>query len=148
MIETEGATVNQKVITEKIVELHDRFQPIAICSDPWNATEVIRVLKDEYSIDVAVFRQGAESYHPAIKKFDETYYSNLLCHGQDPILEWCAGNLVIRYNSNMNQSPDKSKSMNKIDDIVTLLMCFGLSLDFEPSTTFEEVLNNRVSISL
>lgn len=148
LIETEGATVNHKVITEKIVELHERFQPNAIASDPWNATEVIRVLKDDHSIDVEVFRQGAESYHKAIKKFDETYYSNLLCHGNDPILTWNAGNLVLRYNANMNQSPDKSKSVNKIDDMVTLLMCFGLSLDYEPSTTFEDVLKNRVSISL
>jgi len=148
LIETEGATINHATITEKIVELNERFQPIAICSDPWNATEVVRVLSADHAIEVEIFRQGAETYHPAIKLFDETYYSEKLHHGQDPILEWCAGNLVMRYNANMNQSPDKGKSANKIDDIVTLLMCFGLSKNYEPSTTFDEVLNNRVSIKL
>ena len=148
LIETKGNTINHKTVIEHIVDFNNRFNPIAIASDPWNATEIIRVLKDEYFINVEPFRQGAESYHPAIKKFDETYYSNKLHHGQDPILEWCASNLVMRYNSNMNQSPDKRNSANKIDDIVTLLMCFGISLNYEPSATFEEVLNNRVSISL
>ena len=148
LLETEGSTVNHQVITDKIVELYHRFQPIAVASDPWNATEVMRVLKDDHQIEVMPFRQGAESYHPAIKKFDETYYSCKLHHGCDPILQWCAANLVMRYNSNMNQSPDKRNSVNKIDDIVTLLMCFGISLNYEPSASFDDVLKNRVSISL
>jgi len=148
IIETKGDTVNQAYIVEKIVELYHQFQPITIASDPWNATEVIRVLKDDYDIQVDEFRQGAKSYHPAVKKFDEVYYSGDLYHGGDELLLWNAANLVMRYDSNMNQSPDKRNSANKIDDIVTLIMCFGLCLEYEPATTFDEIINNRVSMTL
>ena len=148
IIETPGDTVNHKIITQKIVEVYDRFQPHAVGSDPWNATEIIRVLKDEHDIEVEPMRQGAQTYHPAIKKFDEVYYSGDLYHGCDPILTWCAGNLVIRYNANMNQSPDKRNSANKIDDIVTLIMCFGMSLSYEPRASFDDILNNKITVNL
>jgi len=148
IIETKGATVNQAVIVEKIIELYNRFQPEKIASDPWNATEVIRVLKDDHDIQVDEYRQGAKSYHPAIKKFDEVYYSGQLFHGGDELLLWCAANLVIRYDTNMNQSPDKRNSANKIDDIVTLIMCFGIALNYEPKSSFDDIISNRVSISL
>ncbi len=148
IIETQGETVNHRAIIDKIVELYDRFQPIAVASDPWNATEVMRVLNDDYGIEVESYRQGAQSYHPAIKKFDEVYYSGDLYHGGDPILRWCASNLVIRYDQNMNQAPDKKNSANKIDDMVTLLMCFGLSLDHEPRASFDDILNNKITVNL
>jgi phage terminase large subunit-like protein len=148
IIETKGKTVNHAVIIDKIVELCHRFNPVSVGSDPWNATEVMRVLKDDHDIQVEPFRQGAQSYHPAIKKFDETYYSGNLYHGCDPILTWCAGNLVMRHDQNMNQSPDKKNSANKIDDIVTLLMCFGMSLEYEPNMTFDDVMTNRISMTL
>jgi len=108
----------------------------------------MRVLKDEHDIEVLPYRQGAQSYHPAIKKFDETYYSGHLYHGCDPVLVWNAGNLVMKYDSNMNQAPDKKNSANKIDDIVTLLMCFGLSLEYEPDMSFDQVMSNRISMTL
>lgn len=148
IIETPGNTVNQAFIKDKIVELYDRFQPIAVGSDPWNASEIIRVLNDEYDIEVESIRQGAQTYHPAIKKFDEVYYSGNLFHGNDPILTWCAANLVMRYDANMNQSPDKKNSANKIDDIVTLLMCFSLSMNYEPKASFDDILRNKITVNL
>ena len=148
IIETPGDTVNHKVIIQYIVDLYNRFQPCAIGSEPWNASEVIRVLDDEHDIQVEPLRQGAQTYHPAIKKFDEVYYSGDLFHGCDPILVWCAGNLVIRYDANMNQAPDKKKSANKIDDIVTLIMCFGMSLEYEPRTSLDDLLKNRIAVNL
>jgi phage terminase large subunit-like protein len=148
IIETPGETVNHKVIIQHIVDLYDRFQPVSIGSDPWNANEIIRVLKDEHDIDIEPIRQGPPTYHSAIKKFDEVYYSGNLYHGCDPILIWCAGNLVVRYDTNMNQAPDKKNSANKIDDIVTLIMCFGMSLEYEPKATFDDVLANRLTMTL
>ncbi|MCW8960191.1 MAG: terminase large subunit [Ignavibacteriaceae bacterium] len=148
IIETPGETVNQAVIKDKIVELYDRFQPIAVGSDPWNARELIRILNDDYNIDCQEIRQGAQTYHPAIKKCDEAYYSGDLYHGCDPILVWCAGNLVMRYDQNMNQAPDKKNSANKIDDMAALYMCFHLSLEYEPRTSFDDILRNKITVNL
>lgn len=148
IIETPGQTVNQAVIKDNILDLYDRFQPIAVGSDPWNARELIRILKDDHGIEVQEIRQGAQTYHPAIKKCDEVYYSGDLYHGCDPILVWCAGNVVMRYDQNMNQCPDKKNSANKIDDMAALYMCFSLSLEYEPMSTFDEIISNRMSVSL
>lgn len=148
IIETPGETVNQAVIKDHIIDLYDRFQPIAVGSDPWNARELIRILKDDHSIDVQEIRQGAQTYHPAIKKCDEVYYSGDLYHGCDPILIWCAGNVVMRYDQNMNQCPDKKNSANKIDDMAALYMCFSLSLEYEPRASFDDILRNKITVNL
>ena len=148
IIETPGDTVNQAVIKDHIVELYDRFQPIAVGSDPWNARELIRILNDDYNIECQEIRQGPQTYHPAIKKCDEVYYSGDLYHGCDPILVWCAGNVVMRYDQNMNQAPDKKNSANKIDDMAALYMCFHLSLEYEPQSSFDDILRNKITVNL
>lgn len=48
----------------------------------------------------------------------------------------------------MNQAPDKKNSANKIDDVVSLLMCFGLSLNHEPKASFDDILKNKITVNL
>jgi len=57
-----------------------------------------------------------------------------LAHGGDPVLAWCASNIVARRDQNMNMAPDKKNSADKIDDMVALLMAIGVSMtaDAEP----------------
>lgn len=53
---------------------------------------------------------------------------NELIHGGDPILRWCASNLVPRKDVNGNTAPNKIKSPDKIDDMCTLYMAIGVAL--------------------
>lgn len=148
LIETEGATVNHETIRKNIVEQYERFKPLKLVADTWNAMEVIRKLDESSGIEVEPFIQGAKSYHPAIKKFEKTYKDGHLAHGGDLILTWCATNLVVKFNENANMMPDKKKSADKIDDMVSLIMCFGASLDYEVKRSFDDIMKNKVSVNL
>ena len=75
------------------------------------------------------FIQGTKSYHPAMKALEEHYISGKLSHGNDPILNWCASNLIARTDQNMNTAPDKKKSADKIDDMASFLMSIGALID-------------------
>ena len=79
------------------------------------------------------FIQGTKSYHPAMKALEEHYISGKVAHGNDPVLNWCASNIVAKTDQNMNTAPDKKKSSDKIDDIVGLLMSIGGIISDEES---------------
>jgi phage terminase large subunit-like protein len=53
-------------------------------------------------------------------------------HGGDAVLNWCASNVVPRYDDNMNMSPDRKRSADKIDDAVALFMAVGAMGVAEP----------------
>lgn len=83
------------------------------------------------------FIQGPRSYHPAMQELERAYLAGQLSHGNDPVLNWCASNLVARRDVNMNSAPDKRRAADKIDDFVALLMGVGSSLVAPPEKQFQ-----------
>ena len=68
-----------------------------------------------------------------MKFFEEKYISGNFRHGDDPVLNWNASNLIARTDQNMNTAPDKKKSNDKIDDMVALLMAIGVMIGDQES---------------
>lgn len=137
--ETEGNVIDYEVIEEDIKMLHSIYNIQSIAHDPWNATELVNRLSKE-NIKFEKFIQGTKSYHPAMQKTEKLYMSGKLIHGGDPVLNWCASNVVARTDVNLNMAPDKKKSADKIDDITALLMAVGLTV--EPEENTESVYEN------
>jgi phage terminase large subunit-like protein len=121
---TDGEVVDYSVVQRDIELYNERFQPKEIAYDPWNATDLVNRLNDR-QLPMVEFRQGPKSYHPAMQALERIYRSVLLRHGNDPVLTWCASNLIVRYDENMNMAPDKKRSKEKIDDVTALLMAIG-----------------------
>lgn len=129
--ETEGDVTDYAVVEAAVLEVKERFNLQLLAFDRWNATEVVgRLVAAE--VPMIEFIQGPQSYHPAMQELERCYISGRLAHGGDPVLNWCASNLVARRDVNMNMAPDKRKSPEKIDDMTALLMAIGLSLDAKP----------------
>lgn len=129
----DGDTIDYAVVEAAIRADVERFKPQAIAFDDWNAKDLAnRLLADE--LPLVKFIQGAKSYHPAMQEVERAYRSGELVHGGDPVLAWCAANIVPRYDANMNMAPDKKRSPDKIDDMVALYMAVGVALasDLEP----------------
>lgn len=120
-----------KVIEESIKE----FDIQQIGYDPWNAKQITVKLKDK-GVPLVEFTQGPKSFHPAMQRLELAYVSGKLVTGVDPVLNWCASNIVVRSDANMNMAPDKKRSPEKIDDIVALLEGIGMAI---PNTITENV---------
>lgn len=114
-----------------ILGLRERFNIKGIAYDPWNASQLVKKL-DDADLPMEAFIQGPKSYHPAMQALERAYTSGKLSHGNDPVLNWCAANLVARTDVNMNTAPDKKRALEKIDDMVALLMGVGVPLLREP----------------
>jgi len=125
LIEAGESTIDYDVIEKNIIELNERFQIISVGYDSWNATQTVSRLTIA-GVNMVQFIQGPKSYHPAMQALEVKYLDKKLIHGDDPVLNWNASNLVARQDVNLNNAPDKKKSTEKIDDMVALLMGLGL----------------------
>lgn len=128
--QTAGNVTDYDVIENDIKDIYGRLNVQNIAFDRWNATELANNLSKE-EIPLVEFIQGTKSYHPAMKKLEEIYMSGKLRHGGDPVLNWCASNIITRTDVNLNMAPDKKKSVDKIDDMVALLMAIGITIENE-----------------
>lgn len=129
--QTDGDVVDYAVIETAIDEAVANFSIKEITFDKWNATDICnRLMAKEYPM--VEFIQGTKSYHPAMQELERAYIAGKLHHGGDPVLSWCASNLVARRDANLNMAPDKKRSPEKIDDMAALLMAVGRSLSVEP----------------
>jgi phage terminase large subunit-like protein len=124
---TDGEVTDYAVVESRIREDIERFNPLAIGYDRWNAQEISqRLLADGHPL--IEFNQTTKNYHPAMQELERAYISKSIQHGNDPVLNWCASNLIAVKDGNLNMKPDKKRSPDKIDDMATLLMGIGLSM--------------------
>jgi phage terminase large subunit-like protein len=124
---TTGKVTDHEAVEKAILEAKAKFNLQAVAYDGWNAAQLAEKLKKS-SVPMELFIQGPKSYHPAMKAFERAYVGGSFAHGGDPVLTWCAANLVVRHDANLNMAPDKSRSSDKIDDMTALLMAFGVAV--------------------
>ena len=145
MIETPGEVTDYDFIMQKVLEVSQNFRLVRVAFDQWNAQQVAAKLQRE-GVEMVQFIQGPKSYHPPMKHFEEAYLSGKFRHAGDPVLTWCASNIVTRLDQNMNMAPDKKKSADKIDDMTALLMAIGTMIG-EEEADIDGFLNDPLILS-
>ncbi len=141
--QTDGDVTDYAVVERDIKADCARFRPRAIGYDSWNAQELAPRLAAA-ELPMVQFIQGPKSYHPAMQELERAYLSGALAHGGDPVLAWCASNLIARRDENMNMAPSKKRSPEKIDDMCALLMGMGVALATEAPGDLDGFLSSPV----
>lgn len=143
---TPGNVVDYDYILDAIDDDAARYDIRLVAYDPWGASKVANDLMDA-GHEIAEFRQTIGNFSPAMKELQSVYLSGRLAHGNNPVLNWMAGNLVTWMDSNENIRPDKKNSREKIDGMVALIMALAVSLG-DGEQTFESVYATRGILSL
>ncbi len=125
--QTDGDVTDYAVIEAAVLDAIARFNVQTIGYDRWNASDLVNRLVEQ-EVPLIEFVQGPKSYHPAMQALERAYVGRNVAHGGDPVLTWCASNLVARRDQNLNMAPDRKRSADKIDDMVALLMAVGVSM--------------------
>jgi phage terminase large subunit-like protein len=73
-------------------------------------------------MEVVPFGQGFASMSPPTKELMNLVLARRLRHGGHPVLRWMASNMLVQQDPAGNLKPDKSKSAEKIDGMVALIM--------------------------
>ena len=127
LVESGVEAIDYGPVEKQIIEVHEKFRLESVGFDAWNASQSVQRLLAA-GVKMEQFIQGPKSYHPAMQALEVAYLSGRLAHGNDPVLNWNASNIVARYDANLNTAPDKKRASEKIDDMCALLMAVGRSI--------------------
>lgn len=119
---TSGNVVDYDFVVEQIKKDAATYDIKEIAFDPWNATQLSNDLQKEDVAELVQFRQGYQSMSPPMKEMERLILKGELAHGNNPVLNWMADNLVATEDPAGNIKPDKAKSTEKIDGMVALIM--------------------------
>lgn len=137
LVVTDGDVTDYEVIERDINALREEFQIQKIAFDPWNASAVTNRLM-KANAPMLQFRQGGQSYNPPMRELERAYTAGQFAHAGNPVLRWNAANVVKATDKNLNWSPDRKKSNEKIDGMCALLMAMGallVDVPKEPAVT-------------
>lgn len=120
---TPGNVVDYDFILAEVFALAEQFDLQEIGYDRWGATLISQKLMEQGGEEwVVPIGQGFASMSPPMKELGKLIAEKRLAHGNNPVLNWMADNLVAREDPAGNIKPDKEKSREKIDGMVALIM--------------------------
>ncbi len=138
---TEGNVVDYAFIEKFIDELGAKYNIREICYDRWGATQMSQNL-ERLGFTVVPFGQGFASMSPPTKELMRLTLTRKIAHGGNEVLRWMADNIFVRQDPAGNIKPDKEKSSEKIDGIVSMIMALDRAIRCGGAPT-ESVYDNR-----
>jgi phage terminase large subunit-like protein len=116
-----GAILDYDQVEADILEGVRPFDLRMLYIDPYFAPQITTRLRDKHGLPVEFIRQGFLSLAGPTKELERLTTGGLLRHGDNPCINWQAGNAVIRRDSADCIKLDKAKSANKIDGLAALV---------------------------
>ena len=144
LVVTPGNETDFGQIEQEIQDLCRRFRVLSVAYDPWGATQLAqRLLAD--GVPMVEYRANTQSFSEPTKELDAAIRASRLAHDGNPVLEWCIGNVVGRYDARGNVYPKKSRPEQKIDAAVALVMALGRAMmPGDPAPDIGSFLDNLI----
>lgn len=127
LITTDGNVIDYDFIRRDLNQLKTVYDIREIAIDRWNATQLSTQLEGD-GFKVIPFGQGFASMAAPCKELEKAVISVTLAHGNHPVLDWMAANVVAVIDPAENIKPDKARSREKIDAMVALVMGIGRAI--------------------
>ncbi len=122
LIPTPGNAVDYSFVKAQILKDAQTYHLVDLNVDRlFQAHQLATELADE-GLQVAGMGQGFLSMAAPMKEFERRLLRKAIRHGNNPVLNWMAGNVSVKMDPAGNLKPDKSTSQGKIDGIVALVM--------------------------
>lgn len=138
-----GTYINNEELFNYITDLtlEYGFNIDEVVYDRWGSGDVRSKLEEKYAL--APFGQGYKSMSPVIKDFEILLLDKRIVIANNPVLTWMASNVIATEDPAGNVKYDKSKSKQKIDGIIAMLMAlaraiFNTKLEINYSENFTE----------
>ena len=127
IILTEGNVTDQRKIKIDIMNICEQFDVQMIAYDRWNSDQLVLQLLEE-GIEMKPYGQGFASMSTPSKTFEAKIYEGKFIHNGNPVTRWMLSNVELMRDAAGNIKPDKAKSSEKIDGIVSNIMAIGIYL--------------------
>ena len=128
MERTNGRATDRLAIARRLADVRQSYDVKGIAFDRWRFEDLAKLLNDEgIELPLVEFVPGFKSYAPACDSFERAVLERRMRHNNNPLLRWQAGNVIVETDAAGNRKPTKSKSLDRIDGIVTVIMACGLA---------------------
>lgn len=135
LVAHEGDQIDFTAIEQEIVDWAEDYQIGSWAYDPAYARLLADRLQNVHGLNVFSFTQAHRFYNEPCTRFVEELRAGRIWHGNDPVLEWQAGNVMFHRNTEGLVKPDKAGSREfKIDGMVATFMAFSECLFAEKQT--------------
>lgn len=126
---TAGPVTDYGAIKRRLVEIRDQTRFSEYAFDPWNAEATTQELEVEANLKRVQFDQTGRNFNEPTKEFERLVIAGKMRHPNHPILNWQAGNVQVKTDSNGNIKPVKPPhgDQRKIDGMVAAIMAFALA---------------------
>lgn len=124
LTETLGEVIDYSVIESDIKDDAQRFGPLEVAFDPWQAAQLAQNLQ-ALSIPVVEYRPTVANFSAPMKELQALAIEGRLHHDGDPVLAWMISNVVCHRDAKDNIYPRKENDAAKIDGAVALIMALG-----------------------
>jgi phage terminase large subunit-like protein len=125
---TPGDVTDYSFVEQFLLEQWARtYQIREIAYDPYNATHIATLLQDNAGLTMVEMRQNAKNMAPAATEFKNLIIAGRFRHGNNPVLNWMAGNARSKRDAYGNERIVKGASTGKIDGLIAILMALARS---------------------
>lgn len=132
LILTDGDVIDYRRIVDYVLYLNQHVRILGIGYDPWKSQEVINMLAASGAGNVITgIRQTYGTFTAPVESFEHGAKTGHIFINDNPINAYCFGNAVLDSDRLENCKPVKRKQTQKIDGVITKLMCLRLFIDYE-----------------
>jgi len=130
---TPGSTISYEFVAHHLAELFKRYRIKKIGFDRWHWPQfkpwLLKTgLGENFITEHFVeFGQGYVSMTPAMRELSQILLDGNMCHGDHPVLKFCASNCVVERDSAGNRKLSKRRSTGRIDGMIALTMALGVA---------------------
>jgi phage terminase large subunit-like protein len=132
---TPGNVTDYDLVEAQILEELAKYELKRLAFDRWNVTQLVTHLRDALgAARVVDFPQTMAAMSAPSKELEKRLKEGAIRHGDNPVLRWMASNVAAREGPNGQIKPDRERSGEKIDGIVTLVMALDGAMRAQPRT--------------
>ena len=129
---TDGDVIDYRRIVDYVLYLNKYVRTLGIGYDPWKSQEVINMLAAAGAGNVIKgIKQTYGTFTAPVESFEHGAKTGHIFINDNPINAYCFGNAVLDTDKLENCKPVKRKQTQKIDGVITKLMCLRLFIDYE-----------------
>lgn len=138
LVSTPGNETDFEYIFSDLIAFASRVKILDVPYDPWNAVQFAQQLT-AVNIKAVEFRQNVGNYSGPTKEFGAAIHAGRLKHDGNPVLAWCVGNVVGRFDAVGNVFPRKSREEKKIDGAIATIQGVARAMvAWTPPSPYEE----------
>ena len=131
LILTKGEVIDYDRIVAYVLEANEKVRILQIGFDQWKSRDVINMLAASGASDVLkAVSQTYGNFTAPVEGFEHGIKTGRIFINDNPINAYCFSNAVLDEDKLENCKPVKTDKRNKIDGVITMLMCYRLFIDY------------------